>query len=386
MSLQELRMVELQLPTAKDENYRYVSLRDVAWTKQDSTTVLKEVLPEDWSSIDADQGLRVLLQGAYAKPQVLEDKDFKGVQLSVEARPVFEKFKDDFFCGLIGEEKTLVVKVPRGFNSKKVLRLSDVVASGVPTTIHRCVIEVAEQVDLVIHNDLSNEKKANDHKSSFVSILHFEIADESRVKFFIDQSLTTSTAFAFRHSAVVGKNSTLSYWGYHKGASRGQHRVECIVAGEGGHSEVKLGVRAQNKDAIDIWAQNYHNVKNTTSDTKVWNVLEDEAIVVFNGNIDIGIEGLYTQAYQSNKNLLLSDKAQVHSMPKLEISTDDVKCSHGATIASLDSDQLFYLQSRGIDGPTSEKILVDAFGYTVLSEIPLGSVRNRYLGDEGDFL
>jgi len=76
----------------------------------------------------------------------------------------------------------------------------------------------------------------------------------------------------------------------------------------------------------------------------------------------------------------LSDKAQVHSLPKLEIATDDVKCSHGATIASLDPQQLFYLQSRGITKDQAEKMLIEGFTRPVLEEIPIQRIRELFLG------
>jgi Fe-S cluster assembly scaffold protein SufB len=105
-----------------------------------------------------------------------------------------------------------------------------------------------------------------------------------------------------------------------------------------------------------------------------------------NGNIKISHEGFRTQAFQSNKNLLLSPTAQVHTLPKLEISTDDVKCSHGASVASLDPAQLFYLESRGIRQDQAEKMLIEAYTYPVISKIPDEELRKKYIVSEEDLV
>jgi Fe-S cluster assembly protein SufD len=128
-----------------------------------------------------------------------------------------------------------------------------------------------------------------------------------------------------------------------------------------------------------MWIDNQHFGPQTQSDTFVWNVLEDQSVAVFNGNIDIDENGTLTEAYQHNKTLLLSEKARVHTMPKLEISTDDVKCSHGASISTLDQEQLFYLRSRGLPVDVAERIMIHAFSFPVLSELPVRHLREKYL-------
>jgi Fe-S cluster assembly protein SufD len=82
-----------------------------------------------------------------------------------------------------------------------------------------------------------------------------------------------------------------------------------------------------------------------------------------------------TNAYQANRNLLLSDQAKADSMPILEIEADDVRCTHGATIGQLDEEQLFYLKSRGLPETAAGQMIVEGFFAEVLEEVPLEGLR-----------
>lgn len=104
-----------------------------------------------------------------------------------------------------------------------------------------------------------------------------------------------------------------------------------------------------------------HQATDTTSDINFRVALEDTSSSVYQGTIKVDKQAQRTVAYQSNKNLLLSDRAHAASIPKLEILANDVKCSHGATIAAVDKDQVFYLNSRGLDKIEAERLIVRGF-------------------------
>jgi len=104
-------------------------------------------------------------------------------------------------------------------------------------------------------------------------------------------------------------------------------------------------------------------------------VMNDEASGVFNGKIFVRQLAQKTNAYQSNKNVLLSDNATVNAKPQLEIFADDVKCSHGCTVGQLDEDALFYLQSRGIAEKVAHSLLVRAFATDILEHVKPAPIR-----------
>lgn len=104
-------------------------------------------------------------------------------------------------------------------------------------------------------------------------------------------------------------------------------------------------------------------------------ILKDNTTGVFNGKIFVRQDAQKTNAYQSNKNVLLSESASVNTKPQLEIFADDVKCSHGCTVGQLDEEALFYLQSRGINRETATSMLLDGFASDILEKIKLAPIR-----------
>jgi Fe-S cluster assembly protein SufD len=104
-------------------------------------------------------------------------------------------------------------------------------------------------------------------------------------------------------------------------------------------------------------------------------IIDDRAHGVFNGKVFVPKAAQLTDAGQLNRNLLLSPKARVDTKPQLEIVADNVKCTHGATVSQLDTDEVFYLQSRGIDAASAQKLLVYAFAYEILDQIPVASLK-----------
>jgi Fe-S cluster assembly protein SufD len=105
--------------------------------------------------------------------------------------------------------------------------------------------------------------------------------------------------------------------------------------------------------------------------------VDERGRAVFNGKAVVHQDAQKIEAHQSNRNLLLSEQAEVDTKPELEIYADDVKCSHGATVGQLDANALFYLRSRGIDQKVARGLLTFAFAETVASRIALSPVRRR---------
>ncbi|NJN86486.1 MAG: Fe-S cluster assembly protein SufD [Leptolyngbyaceae cyanobacterium SL_7_1] len=108
-------------------------------------------------------------------------------------------------------------------------------------------------------------------------------------------------------------------------------------------------------------------------------IVDDNAHAIFNGKVFVPQAAQLTDAGQLNRTLLLSPKARVDTKPQLEIVADNVKCTHGATVGQLDADELFYLQSRGIDPAIARNLLIYAFAYEILDQVPVESLRQRLL-------
>ncbi|MFQ3612056.1 MAG: Fe-S cluster assembly protein SufD [Fimbriimonadales bacterium] len=112
-----------------------------------------------------------------------------------------------------------------------------------------------------------------------------------------------------------------------------------------------------------------HRVGNTLSDLLYKGVLNDSAVSVFSGMIRVHPGAQHTDAYQANRNLILSGNAQAYTIPNLEIGANEVRCTHGATVGPVQPDEVFYLRSRGLDPATAEALLVMGFFEVVLREV-----------------
>ncbi|MBR8826892.1 MAG: Fe-S cluster assembly protein SufD [Gomphosphaeria aponina SAG 52.96 = DSM 107014] len=106
-------------------------------------------------------------------------------------------------------------------------------------------------------------------------------------------------------------------------------------------------------------------------------IVDEKARAVFNGKIFVPQAAQMTNATQINRNLLLSPKARVNTKPELQITADNVKCSHGATVSQLEADEVFYLRSRGLSEDNARHLLIDAFAADIIERIPVESLRQR---------
>jgi Fe-S cluster assembly protein SufD len=126
---------------------------------------------------------------------------------------------------------------------------------------------------------------------------------------------------------------------------------------------------ADNHTAVD------HRMPNSVSNELYKGIMDGDSRGIFNGKIYVRPHAQKTNAFQSNRNIVLSETAQVHTKPQLEIWADDVKCSHGCTSGQLDDEALFYLRSRGITREGARAMLLEAFAGDVLDRLPFGPVR-----------
>lgn len=106
-------------------------------------------------------------------------------------------------------------------------------------------------------------------------------------------------------------------------------------------------------------------------------IVADSAHAVFNGRVQVHAGAQKTDSAQSSRTLLMGPKAQINALPQLEINADDVRCTHGATVGQLDSEEVFYLQSRGLSPKAARSLLTYAFAAEVIARIPVASVRQQ---------
>lgn len=193
-------------------------------------------------------------------------------------------------------------------------------------------------------------------------------------------SLQRMGSGAFHMSAqrtLADRDSTLDTLNVSLGASNARVDLNARLLGPGANSDM-LGLYFGDADQhFDHNTSQNHVSPQAASDLLYKGALDGKSTSVFRGIIRVHPKAQGTDAYQTNRNLLLSETARADSLPNLEIEADDVKCSHGATVGQLDKESLFYLMSRGLSRTQAERLVVIGFLGEVLGRLPLGGVVDK---------
>ena len=220
------------------------------------------------------------------------------------------------------------------------------------------------------------ESDCDSNSGNLSSILHAEIGEGAKLNRILIQDAKTSATLHQFENFVIGKNANVTNTTIHLGSSECRTEIKGNLMKEGAEFEnfsLFLGCGDQ---LFDQRTMQFHAAPNCRSNLISKNALNDESKSVFSGMIKVLPSASNTNAYQTNRNLLLSNEAQADSLPGLEILANEVKCSHGATTSKIDEQELFYLQSRGIPKKSAENLI--ALGF--LEEI-LAMVKNEELNE-----
>jgi Fe-S cluster assembly protein SufD len=177
------------------------------------------------------------------------------------------------------------------------------------------------------------------------------------------------------NSTVVQRDARVRSLNLNLGGRQARLESHSRLEGPGGFSEMLALTVARHAQEFDQRTLQSHLAPNTGSNLLYKNVLLDQARTIFSGLIVVDSDAQKTDAYQSNRNLILSDEAEANSLPGLEIHANDVRCTHGATSGHLDAEQMFYLRSRGIPVPAARRLLVAGFFEEVLAKLESEDLR-----------
>ena len=155
------------------------------------------------------------------------------------------------------------------------------------------------------------------------------------------------------------------------------NEIDVNLNGKGGECCVNGLYLADGQQKVSTRVNIFHNVPECHSSQLFKGILDGESRTSFSGKIYVAKDAQKTEAYQANNNLLASRTAKAYTQPHLEIYADDVKCSHGATVGSLNEDELFYMRSRGIAKDEAKLLQQQAFAYAVLEKVANESLRER---------
>lgn len=209
------------------------------------------------------------------------------------------------------------------------------------------------------------------------SVTEIFVGDGAKLDHYKMQNLNNDSTLVNSTYIKQGANSNVSTNSISLNGGLLRNNTFVRLAGQGSHADI-LGIYLMDrKQHIDNQVFVDHQVPNCTSNELFKGILDEEASGVFKGHILVRQDAQNTNAFQKNKNILLTDTASIDTKPFLEIYADDVKCSHGATVGQLDEEAMFYLRQRGITEPNARMLLMYAFAAEVSNKISIKPLRDR---------
>jgi Fe-S cluster assembly protein SufD len=367
------RYRRLELPTTKDEHWRFTDLAGF-----------------DPDGYDTDSA------GALTRPSSLLELESSGTAFAgeggieiVEAPEgiTFAPLQDHELLGtLVGADDKftaqnaalwkhgLLVRVPKGVQLEQPLyvRVSSSAPGGALFWRLLVVAEEGSRFSLV-EEYVSESADLPAYSNAAVELF---VGQAAKLEYVSIQNLSRETWHFASQRARVGRDAELDWVAGGFGSKKGKVRIENDLAGQGATSRVTGAYFADGVQHLDFDTFQEHAAPHTTSDFAFKGVLRDDATAVWRGMIRVEPSAQKTNAYQENRNLILSERAHADSIPGLEILANNVRCTHGATSSPVNREELFYCMARGLSRGEAERLIVRGFFQDVLDRIELAPVRD----------
>ena len=201
------------------------------------------------------------------------------------------------------------------------------------------------------------------------AVAHLFAGVGSKIDYTLVQNFNEQTLGFQINSNVAGRDSQIDMHSIILGCQQYRSETHGQVKGAGAHVDMRSMALTEANQEIDQRTLQTHAAPNATSNLLFKNALMGESKTIFSGLIKVDKAAQQTDAYQTNRNLLLNRSAEANSLPGLEIEANDVKCSHGATTSEVDEEEIFYMLARGIPKPVAQELVVYGFFEEVLDRI-----------------
>jgi len=387
------RFCEAGFPTTREEDWRFTSVAAIA---QGSFPLARPgAMPspsqlEGWRMKDAACEL-VFVGGRFAPALSRMPELPAGVQAGSLAAQIAENpaslepflgryldFRRDAFCALNTAflEDGAYVRIGRGAVLERPVHLLFVSLAGAEPQMSnpRNLVVAEENSQAAIVEDYVSLGPSADFCNTATELV---AGDNAVVSHYLLEREDTQ-AFNFSTLRIEqGRDSSVASHSLLLGGAIVRNNVHAVLAGQGGECLINGLFAGYGRQHLDNYMRVEHARPHCSSRQFYNGILGDHARGVFHGRIIVHPDAQKTDAKQTNRNLLLSDDAQIDTKPQLEIYADDVKCTHGATIGQIEPDALFYLRSRGLDEQAARRMLLLAFASECLDRMREESVRGH---------
>ena len=374
----------LNLPSASDPDWRFASVRKYRLDAVQPTVDLPEDALQDLGErsrfLDDTSGHAILAGNQLSAPIHLQDSAINlGVSLDLSETP-FEMFPtlggQQFLDYNSTNSKTSIcLNVPDNVELQSPILLVHWNDTGV--ALPQVQVKTGKYSKLRLVEIYLSADSTPGHNIASTQVQAGEGSHVSRV---VVRNWNPHTTAVHLEKLSAQRDALLRSININIGG--GTIRQESVISAEGQGADLRLhSLSVSGKDQeFDQRTLQTHQAPNSRSDLLFKNALMAGGRTIFSGMIRVSPEAQYTDAYQTNRNLLLDPSAEANSLPGLEILANDVKCSHGATSGQIDDEQLFYMRSRGITEQLARQLLVFGFFEEIISKIHLPDLENKVLG------
>jgi len=399
MSIQSINQKALKIfnqtgfPHQKNEHWKYTSLKkfqSLKFSKPNNFNFSKNNF--NWFN-SLDIPTITIINGQIESMPKFKEIDLLSNKLDSCSNELYNSFSIDdlsiaqnnpfFVLNTAHFSNGIYLKMNQNFHNVLIRIISNNTSENFESSYSRIYIDVEENVNskILLHHVGSNQENKyyknnvislNASKNSNTSILN--IYEESKKSYSMNNIILNQS-----------KDSNVKQSSFYLSSGFIRTDIKNDLNGKGSSSVMDGLFLGNGGQFIDNNIIINHNTEETYSKVLYKGILNDKSHAVFNALVNVPFQSKNINSDQKNHNILLSQKARVNSNPKLQISCDDVKCSHGSTIGNLDSDALFYLRSRGINLNKSKKILLDSFMNEVIQNISFQDVEN-YINNRIDRL
>ncbi|MEY4941804.1 MAG: hypothetical protein RIQ93_3539, partial [Verrucomicrobiota bacterium] len=279
------------------------------------------------------------------------------------------------------------IYIPRGIELAAPIMVTHVAAGGGAAVFPHTLVIAEENSKATVVDYFVSVDSAAGQPQLVIGANDLYAGHGAKLTYVGAQNWSRETLSFHFNATVARRDARVQSLNLHLGGRQARHESLSQLQAPGAFSEMLALTVADDRQEFDQRTLQIHQAPNTKSDLLYKNALRDQARTIFSGLIVVDPDAQKTDAYQSNRNLMLSEEAEASSLPGLEIQANDVRCTHGATSSRIDPEQEFYLQSRGIAKDAADKLLTFGFFEEVLSRLesePLhDALRNLIEGQFG---
>ncbi len=329
----------------------------------------------------------VVVNDIFSVPQRLEERLPEGVRFMSLRRAVKEcpELIPHLSTGIDDGETRLndllwsdgvLLTVAPGVKLTKSLQLVNIFSSPLDLmAIRRMIVHIGKGAEARLLMCDHTQDSLNKYLSS--ELIQISLDDESVFALDIIEESSAKTTRRTTLNAVIGKDALLECTASTLSCGDCRVRVQADLIGSGAKAMINGMVIADKEQKAAYAIRVRHHAEHTESNQLFKYVADGQSKCSFIGNIIVDEGARYTEAYQTNRNLIASEHAIMHSEPTLEIYCDEVKCSHGAATGQLDQNALFYMQQRGIPEEQARRMLMEAFVGDVIDTVHIPGLRDR---------